>query len=196
MLLIFYFSMGAAGWFFTAIISSRKYPDGAWQWISSCGASPSTYGLAFWCAVYFPEHALVPLRAWSFFFSYYCICCYSIILKCDNLISSLAVVCYGVLIFACFSAFYWTNTAAVTTLMYLVLYLFTTFVSRGVDLLLRREPCQYPSSDDAAHFGGALFGYFSGIYWCYMDGKSASTAASKVVIFCFAFLICRCYYNY
>jgi membrane associated rhomboid family serine protease len=45
LLLVLYFSTGAAGWALTCLNSYLRFAGNGWEWISSCGASPSTYGL-------------------------------------------------------------------------------------------------------------------------------------------------------
>lgn len=202
-LLVFYFSMGVAGWICTAFSNYLRFPkESGWQWISSCGASPSTYGLAFWCSVSSPHQQLPPLRSWALLLLYFAICGHSAFVKWHLLTKTTAsissLLMYSAFIIITFtSSVYVVTNGELTTVAFLVIYLTVTFVYRAFNLMCLGGSLKYPSSDNGAHLGGALCGLMLGICWHGVDEGCVGVAEVHLPVWlCAIYLILRCYFNF
>jgi len=168
-LLVLYFGTGAAGWMTTLYNSYMRYSFPGWHWISSCGASPSTYGLAFWSLVVLPSREL-PLLSWFLLFTYLLTMAHSNVSKYElTSKTKWHISCWVLAVVILVYGLYLVTDKTLNPSKFVVIYLITTFVCRMWQLKYCGVSLNYPSADNPAHLGGACLGLLLGVFFCWCN---------------------------
>lgn len=198
-LVALYFCTGAAGWMTTLCNSYIKYPYPGWHWVSSCGASPSTYGLAFWCIVVLPSREL-SFFSWFLLFTYLLTMAHSTAAKHELTSKTKWHFSWWVLVvMISFTGLFFLSNKSLNPSKFLVIYLITTLATRMWQLVYCGVSLKYPSADNPAHVGGACLGLLLGVYFCWCDGGNCDCnsldAMQPAALICTFDVIVRYFFN-
>ena len=150
--------------------------------------------------MHFPTQPLPSPRTWALVFLYLAVCGHSSLIKWHRLAnttaSSSSWMVYCVLVLVIYRSAYTATGGELTTGTFLVIYLLVTFLYRSLNLVCLGGSRDYPSSDNAAHLGGALCGIMLAFCWQKLPDDSGVVGLPAVVWWCTVYLILRCYFNF